>query len=99
MPEAYAAALRGDGHEVVYARSIPTLGPAARDDEIVSYAENEGMAVLSTDVKDFANRDASIAIFVAPQAMTGGDVRAAVAQVETLPFDPAATDPIWLSGI
>ena len=99
VPEAYASALRGDGHDVVYSRDLDPLGPEASDAAIVEYAETNEFALLSTDVKDFAERDASVPIFVAPQNMTGGDVRAAVARVEALPFDPAATDPIWLSAI
>ena len=31
--------------------------------------------------------------------MTGGAIRAAVARIEALPFDPAETDPIWLSAL
>ncbi len=99
VPEEYASALRGDGHEVVFSRAIPKLGPEAGDDEITAYAEAEGFAILSTDVKDFGTRQSSVAVFVAPQDMTGGAVRAAVARIETMPFDPATTGPIWLSGV
>lgn len=99
VPEEYVSALRGDGHDVVYSREIPTLGPQATDDAITEYAESEGFAVLSTDVKDFGGREATVPVFVAPQDMAGGDVRAAVTRVETLPFDPAQTDPIWLSSL
>lgn len=31
--------------------------------------------------------------------MTGGEVRTAIARIELLAFDPAAADPIWLSGL
>lgn len=99
VPEEYVSALRGDGHEVIYSRDVDGLGPEATDDAIVEYAETEEFAVLSTDVKDFGDRDARTPVFVAPQRMTGGDVRAAIARVEALPFDPAETDPIWLSGL
>lgn len=40
-----------------------------------------------------------IPVFVAPQSMRGGDGRAAVARIEVMPFDPAETDPIWLSTL
>ena len=50
-------------------------------------------------MKDFADREAAVPVFVAPQDMTGGSVRAAVARIEALPFDPAETDPIWLSAL
>jgi len=99
VPEEYVSALRGDGHEVVYTRNVESLGPAATDEAVTEYAETEGFAVLSTDVKDFADRDATIPVFVAPQDLTGGEVRAAVARVESLPFDPGETDPIWLSAL
>lgn len=99
VPEEYVSALRGDGHQIEYSRDVPDLGPAAPDEKLVAYAETEGYSILSTDVKDFAERDASVPIFVAPQGMTGGEVRAAVARVDALPFDPAATEPIWLSGL
>ena len=99
VPEEYVSALRGDGHDIVYSRNIDALGPTATDASIVEYVEREGVAVLSTDAKDFADRDADVPVFVAPQDMTGGDVRAAVARVESLPLDPAETDPIWLSSL
>ena len=99
VPEEYVSALRGDGHEVVYSRTIDQLGPEASDDAITAYAESEEYAVLSTDISDFGGRDATIPILVAPQDMTGGDVRAAVARLNALPFDPAETDPVWLSGL
>lgn len=99
VPEEYVFALRGDGHEVLYSRDVDPLGPEATDDAISEYAETEGFAVLSTDVKDFADRESSIPIFVAPQNMTGGEVRTAIARVESLPFNPAETDPIWLSSL
>jgi hypothetical protein len=99
VPEEYVSALRGDGHEVIYTRDVSELGPEATDDAIVEYAESAESAILSTDIKDFADRDTSIPVFVAPQDMTGGEIRAAVARVEGLPFDPAKTDPIWLSAL
>jgi len=98
-PEEYVSALRGDGHEVVYSRDISTLGPEATDDEITKYAEAENYAILSTDLSDFNERNATAPILVAPQDMSGGDVRAAVSHITALPFDPAETDPIWLSGL
>lgn len=99
VPEEYVSALRGDGHRVVYSRDVDQLGPEATDDAIADDAEAEGIAVLSTDVKDFGGREVEIPVFVAPQDMTGGAVRAAIARIDTMPFDPASTDPIWLSTI
>ena len=99
VPEEYVSALRGDGHEVVYSRDLSTLGPGATDDEITEYAETADYAVLSTDIADFSGRNATAPILVAPQDLSGGDVRAAVSRLEALPFDPADTDPIWLSGL
>ena len=84
VPEEYVSALRGDGHDVVYSRETSGLGPEATDNAIVAYAESEAMAILTTDVKDFADRDATVPVFVAPQDMSGGAVRAAVARVEAL---------------
>jgi len=99
VPEEYVAALRGDGHELTYTRDVEQLGPEASDESITEYAEREGWALLSTDVKDFGDRDTTVPVFVAPQDLSGGDVRAAVARIQTLPFDPSATDPIWLSSV
>jgi hypothetical protein len=99
VPEEYVSALRGDDHEVIHSRTVAQLGPEATDDEITEYAESEGFAILSTDVKDFGSREAEIPIFVARQDMVGGDVRAAITRIETLPFDPAQTEPLWLSGV
>lgn len=99
VPEEYVSALRGDGHDVIYSRDVDQLGPEATDEAITEYAEGEGFAILSTDVKDFADRDATVPVFVSPQDMSGGDVRAAVARVESLPFDPAQTEPLWLSAL
>lgn len=99
VPEEYVFALRGDGHEVTYSRDVRTLGPEATDDAITRYAESEGLAILSTDVKDFGGRDADVAILVAQQNMSGGDIRVAVSRLETLPFDPSEAKPIWLSGL
>ncbi len=99
VPEEYVSALRGDGHDSTYSRDVDVLGPEATDADLTEYAESERMAILSTDVKDFSGRDATIPVFVAPQDMTGSDVRAAVARVEALPFDPAQTDPIWLTSV
>ena len=53
VPEEYVSALRGDGHEVVYSRDVPQLGPEATDDAITDYAETEDYAILSTDISDF----------------------------------------------
>ncbi|QLD84941.1 DUF5615 family PIN-like protein [Natronomonas halophila] len=99
VPEEYVSALRGDGHEVVYSREVSELGPEATDERLVRYAETEGHALLSTDVSDFADQDADVPILVAPQDMAGGEVRAAVARLETLPLDPSKTDPIWLTAL
>jgi hypothetical protein len=57
------------------------------------------MTVLSTDVTDFSDLDASVAVFVAPQDMSGGEVRRAVARIERLAFDPAEAGPLWLSAV
>lgn len=99
VPEEYVFALRGDGHEVVYTRNVPQLGPEATDDGITRYAESEDLAILSTDVKDFGGRAADVPVLVAPQDMNGGEVRASVARLVSFPFDPSETDPIWLSGL
>ena len=99
VPEEHVAALRGDDHEVVWSRQVSELGPEASDEAIIGYAEREQFAVLSTDATDFGNVDASVAVFVATQEQTGGEVRTAVAHIDALPFDPADTEPIWLSGI
>lgn len=99
VPEEYVSVLRGDGHEMIYSRDVDALGPEATDDAITEYAETEGFAILSTDVKDFANRDVAVAVFVAPQDLNGGDVRAAISRIEAMPFDPMDTNPIWLSTL
>lgn len=99
VPEEYVLALRGDGHEVSYSRDVEQLGAEATDDDIVGYAEGEDLAILTTDVRDFAGRDASVPVFVTPQDMTGGAVRTAIARVEPMPFDPAEARPTWLSSI
>lgn len=99
VPEEQVSALRGDGHTVAYSRDVEGLEPEATDDAIVEYARTNGFAVLSTDQKDFGDRTADVPILAATQAMSGGDVRAAVARLEALPLDPAATDPIWLSSV
>ena len=99
VPEEYVSALRGDGHTVWYSRNVRELGPGATDLEVLQYAEGEGMAVLSTDVKDFGHTDADVAVLVAPQDMTGSAVRRAVNRLESLEFDPAAVVPIWLSSV
>lgn len=65
VPEEYVSALRGDGHDVAYSRDVDALGPTATDTDSIGYAEREGLAVLSTDVKDFGNRDADTSVFVA----------------------------------
>jgi hypothetical protein len=99
VPEEYVFALRGDGHDVIYSRSVSELGQRATDAEITAYAESEGRAILTTDVSDFGSRSASVPILVAPQDMTGGAVRAAVSRLEALGFDPSETEPVWLSGL
>ncbi|MFC6961300.1 DUF5615 family PIN-like protein [Halocatena marina] len=99
VPEEYVSALRGDGHDVIYSHDVATLGPEATDDAITNYAEYEDYAILSTDVKYFGSREAKVPVFVAPQSMSGGDVRAAIARIEAIPFDPTQTDPLWLSGV
>lgn len=99
VPEEYVSALRGDGHDVTYSREVPELGPKATDEKISEYAESEGYGILSTDISDFGSRDADVPVLVAPQDMTGGEVRAAVARLEALPFDPGESEPLWLSGL
>jgi predicted nuclease of predicted toxin-antitoxin system len=78
VPNASVSALRGDGHDVMYSRNEERLGPTATDTDIVEHAEREDVAVLSTDVKDFSGRDVGAPVFVAPQDMTGDEVRAAI---------------------
>ena len=68
-------------------------------DAIAEYATSEGIAILSNDLKDFGRRDFNISLFVAPQTISGGEIRAAVAQIEALPFDPAESELIWLSAL
>ncbi|MFC3960179.1 DUF5615 family PIN-like protein [Halovivax cerinus] len=99
VPEEHVSALRGDGHSVVYSRSIESLGPEATDQAIIDYAEANQVVILSGDLTDFGRCEASIPVFVAPHEMTGGDVRAAIARISALAFDPAQTDPIWLSSL
>lgn len=99
VPEAYVSALIGDGHRVVVSRDVPELGPGSSDRTVVEYAEREGMAVLSTDVKDFDRMDADVTVLVAPQDMTGGAVRRAVNRLESMDFDPSGVEPIWLSAL
>ena len=99
VPEECVSALGGDGHEVVYSREVDQLGPEATDDEMTAFAESEGMAVLSTDLSDFGQRDADVAILVAPQDVSGSQVRRTVARTEPLPFDPSNADPLWLTGV
>lgn len=99
VPEEYVSALRGDDHEVTYTRAIEKLGPEADDADIIAYAESGMYAILSTDVKDFGDLETTVPVLVAPQDMTGGEVRAAVARLEALPFDPVRTKPVWLSSL
>lgn len=99
VPEEYVAALRGDGHDVTYSRAVEVLGPEATDGATVEYAASNSLAILTTDVTDFGDRDAAVPVLVAPQDMTGGEVRGAVARIAALSFDPSETDPIWLSSV
>ena len=99
VPAEQVAALRGDGHDIVYSRDVDDLGPTATDDDILDYAARTGRAVLTADAKDFADRDIDVPVFIAPQGMSGGDVRAAVARIIARPFDPATADPLWLSAL
>ncbi|WP_313692273.1 DUF5615 family PIN-like protein [Halorarum halobium] len=99
VPEEYVSALRGDDHTVVFSREVSDLGPEATDASILEFAESDGWAILSTDVKDFTDRDAGVPVFVAPQDMSGGSVRAAIARIDAMPFDPADVEPLWLSSV
>lgn len=98
IPEAYISALRGDDHDVVYSPDVDSLGPTATDEAIIEYAESESFAILTRDVKDFGSCEATVPVFVAPQNMSGGEIRAAVARIESMPFDPAQCEPLWLSN-
>lgn len=93
------SALRGDRHDVSYSRNVGALSPSASDAAILEYAAENGLAVLSTDMNDFGHQDVSAPVFVAPQDMTGGEVRTAIARIKLLAFDPAEADPIWLSSL
>lgn len=99
VPAEYVSALRGDGHHVTYCNDVDALGPTARDEEIAAYAADREYAILSTDVKDFGHSEVDAAVFVAPQNRSGGDVRAAIARIQAMSFDPAGTEPIWLSNV
>ena len=99
VPEEFVSALRGDGHTVRWTRDIEDLGPEAPDATIVEYAESADATVLSSDQKDFNEMHADIPILIAPQDMTGGEVRRAVAVLGSLPADPAHMVPIWLTGL
>ena len=63
------------------------------------YAESIGVVILSTDQQDFSEMVANVPILVAPQDMSGGEVRQAVGILDSLPADPAQMKPIWLSGL
>jgi hypothetical protein len=97
VPEEQVAALRGDGHDVTYSRNVSSLGPEASDEAIGAHAEENGFAVLSTDVKDFSTIDLDVAIFVVHQNTSGGDVQSALSRIESLPFNPADATTLWLS--
>ena len=99
VPEEFVSALRGDGHTVRYTRDIEDLGTEAPDETIVEYAVSAEAAVLSSDQKDFNEIHGDIPILIAPQDMTGGEVRQAVALLSSLPADPARMDSIWLTGL
>lgn len=92
VPDEYVSTFRGDGHDTVYSRDVAQLGREATDAEFVAYAESEDLAILSTDAKDFVDREADVPIFVALQDMTGGDVRVVVSRIESLPFEPSETE-------
>ena len=81
------------------AEYVAALGPEATDDAVVDFAESEGYAILSTDLKDFAEVDATVPVFVAPQGMISGAVRTAVARIEGMEFGPGETEPFWLSSL
>jgi len=99
VPEEYVAALRGDGHDVVYTRNVDELGPGAADPAIVEYAESNTRAIITTDAKDFSDLEADVAVFIAPQDMNGGEVREAVERIVSMPLDPVRADPLWLSAL
>ena len=99
VPEEFVSALRGDGHTVRYTREIEDFGPEAPDDMIIEYAESNEAAVISSDQKDFSEIRADIPILIAPQDMTGGEVRHPVAVLRSLPAVLTQMDPIWLTGL
>jgi len=99
VPEEHIRALRGAGYAVVRSRDVPSLGQGATDEALVRHAEDETLAVVSADVKDFSRMDARVPVLVAPQDMTGGAVQRAVERLESLGIDLTKTGPIWLSTL
>lgn len=83
VPEGSVFAKREDGPEAIDRHDGGRLGLETTDDASIEYAETEGIAVFSTDGKDFGDRDARIAVFVAPEGMAGRDVRTTIAYLET----------------
>ena len=79
-------------------RDIGDLGTEAPDEMIVECADSAEAAVRSSDQMVFNGMHADIPVLIAPQSMTGGEVRQAATPLRSL-SDPARMDPIWLTGL
>ena len=80
VKSAYIGSLRSRNHEVV--RVQDELKPAAPDADVVEYAREEGLVVLTNDDKDFREFGSHHGVLFVPQDMAPSDVASAVSRVD-----------------
>ena len=86
---AFVTALRSDGHAVERVVDVPSLGQAAADEEILTYARDEQAVILTNDATDFSRAEGHPGIVIVPQTgLSPGELAAAVGPIERLLGDP-----------
>lgn len=80
VKSSYVNALTSHGHEVIRVQDV--LSPAARDDEVIEYARESDLVVLTNDDKDFTRFGAHCGVLFVPQDMPASDVERGISRIE-----------------
>lgn len=83
VKQAYITALREEGHDVERVVDVAELGGTATDGEILSYAVERDVVILTNDAKDFTGAQQHAGVIIVPQTgLSPGEVAAAVSHID-----------------
>lgn len=86
VKSSYLTALRSEGYEVV--RVVDMLGEGSGDPEVLAYATEQRLVVLTNDTKDFTREEGHRGVIIVPQGgVTAGEIAAAINRIDRLVGD------------